>query len=154
MPIQNASWYIYLGLFQPISVTCCILNRNQLFHFYWESNYWFLSEIQYRVEMDWFDKVKPSFLRAQFMNYHLIKMWKLEIMQNLVQFCDMEIMAILSDLLSSKWKVSLKLSFKSLTLTLPFPIPDEEKKLTQNFLFTLLRSASKVFTKAEPVRPS
>ena len=78
MPIQNASWYIYLGLFQPISVTCCILNRNQLFHFYWESNDWFLYEIQYRVEMDWFDQVKPSFLRAQFTNYHLIKMWKLE----------------------------------------------------------------------------
>ena len=32
-------------------------------------------------------------------------------------------------------------------LTLPVPIPDEEKKLTQIFIFTLLYGASKGFIK-------
>ena len=32
-------------------------------------------------------------------------------------------------------------------LTLPVPIPDEEKKLTQTFIFTLICGASKVFMK-------
>ena len=34
------------------------------------------------------------------------------------------------------------------SLTLPVPIPDEEKKLTDIFIFTLLYAASKGFTKA------